>query len=106
QPCTYTLASGYRGALYTGVTSDLPARLWQHREGTIGGFTSEYAVRRLVHFEVFETMESAIAREKQIKNWRRQWKINFIEEANPRWRDLACDLGFEPLPPRRTEDGS
>lgn len=110
QPCVYTLASGYSGTLYTGVTSDLPARVWQHREGITGGFTSEHSVHTLVHFEVFDTMEAAILREKQIKNWRRQWKINLIEDTNPHWRDLASDLGFEPLPPRSkprgTGDGS
>ncbi len=83
QPCIYIMASGVRGTQYTGVTSDLPARLWQHREGTTGGFTSQYAVHRLVHFEVFGAMDAAITREKQIKNWRRQWKINLIEDANP-----------------------
>ncbi len=72
QPCVYILASGYRGTLYTGVTSDLPARVWQHRDGTTGGFTSKNTVHRLVHFEVFDAMDGAITREKQIKNWRRQ----------------------------------
>jgi putative endonuclease len=56
--------------------------------------------------EIFDSMTDAIAREKQIKNWRRQWKINLIEQGNPHWRDLATDLGFEPLPPRGTGDGS
>lgn len=106
QPCAYILASTYRGTLYTGVTSDLAARLWQHRSGATDGFTSEHAVYRLVHFEFFDTMDAAISREKQIKNWRRQWKVNLIEQSNPQWRDLASDLGFEPLPPRRAGDGS
>ncbi|MGB3470448.1 MAG: GIY-YIG nuclease family protein [Erythrobacter sp.] len=105
-PGTYILASGYRGTLYTGVTSNLIARLWQHRTGATAGFTSQHAVHRLVHFEIFDTMEAAITREKQIKNWRRQWKINLVEAANPRWRDLACDLGFAPLLPSCAGDGS
>ena len=106
EPCVYILASGYRGTLYVGVTSDLIARVWQHREGTTGGFTSGHAVHRFVHCEACDTMPQAIAREKQIKNWRRQWKINLIEAGNPRWRDLACDFGFAPLPMRRTGDES
>lgn len=106
QPCTYIMASGYRETLFTGVTSDLMARIAQHRSGTFKGSTSRYAVNRLVHFEMLETMEAAIAREKRIKAWRRQWKVNLIEEGNPRWRDLACDLGFEPLFGRRAGDGS
>jgi len=106
EPCTYIMASGYRETLYTGVTSNLMARIAHHRDRTFKGFTSRYSVALLVHFEMFDTMETAITREKQIKAWRRQWKINLIEEGNPRWRDLACDLGFAPLPPRRAGDGS
>ncbi len=96
EPCAYILASKPNGTLYIGVTSNLIARLHQHRT-TIPGFTSRYAVHRLVHFEMCDTMEAAILREKQLKNWRRQWKINLIEADNPRWNDLATDLGFEPL---------
>ncbi|MEO1731254.1 MAG: GIY-YIG nuclease family protein [Pseudomonadota bacterium] len=106
QPCTYIMASGYRETRYTGVTSDLMTRIAQHRAGTTKGFTSRYAVNLLVHFEVFDTMEAAITREKQIKAWRRQWKINLIEDSNPRWRDLACELGFEPRVARGAGDGS
>jgi len=97
EPCVYILASKPRGTLYIGVTSDLMARLHQHRTNTIPGFTSRYAVHRLVHFEMCDTMETAISREKQLKNWRRQWKINLIDSENPRWDDLAVGLGFEPL---------
>ncbi|MEL6486591.1 MAG: GIY-YIG nuclease family protein, partial [Pseudomonadota bacterium] len=97
QPCTYIMASGYRETLYTGVTSDLMARIAEHRAKTIKGFTSQYEVNLLVHFEIFDTMEAAITREKQIKAWRRQWKINLIEDGNPRWRDLACELGLAPF---------
>ncbi|HEX5536344.1 MAG TPA: GIY-YIG nuclease family protein [Sphingobium sp.] len=97
EPCAYILASKPNGTLYIGVTSNLIARLHQHRTKTIPGFTSRYAVHRLVHFEMCDTMEAAILREKQLKNWRRQWKINLIEAGNPRWNDLATDLGFEPL---------
>ncbi|MCD1622953.1 GIY-YIG nuclease family protein [Citromicrobium bathyomarinum] len=99
QPCVYILTSKPFGTLYIGVTSDLIARLWQHREGTGEGFTKRYAVHRLAHFELVDTMESAIKREKQLKNWHRDWKLNLITRENPDWRDLAIDLGFEPMPP-------
>ena len=105
QPCVYILASKPFGTLYIGVTSDLVARLWQHREGTVEGFTKRYAVHRLVHFELFDTMESAIRREKQLKNWHREWKLNLINCENPDWRDLAIRLGFEPMKPRETPPG-
>ena len=96
-PAVYIMASGFHGTIYIGVTSNLLQRIAQHREGTFGGFTAEYGCRRLVWFEMHGTMESAILREKQLKNWRRDWKLALIEEANPTWRDLAEDYGFEPL---------
>ncbi|HEU4960968.1 MAG TPA: GIY-YIG nuclease family protein [Sphingomonas sp.] len=98
QPAVYIAASGRNGTIYTGVTSHLLGRIYQHREGTTDGFTKRYSVKRLVWFEIHETMESAILREKQIKNWRRRWKLELIEADNPTWRDLAEDFGFEPLP--------
>jgi putative endonuclease len=94
QPAVYLLANKTRGTLYIGVTSDLVRRLYQHRFGDFPGFTSRYQLHRLVHFELFGTMELAIAREKQLKNWHRPWKINLIEAANPDWRDLAPGLGL------------
>jgi putative endonuclease len=97
EPFVYILASAFRGTIYVGVTADLMARIWQHRESVKPGFTRRYAVHRLVHFEPFADMASAIAREKQLKRWHRQWKINLIEEKNPRWDDLAIALGFQPL---------
>ncbi|WP_448658611.1 GIY-YIG nuclease family protein [Sphingomonas sp. CJ99] len=96
-PCVYILASGYYGALYVGVTSDLIGRVIQHREGITGGFTERYGVKRLVYFETAETMEAAIAREKQVKRYRREWKRNLIERMNPEWNDLAVGLGLPPL---------
>ena len=98
QPCVYILASRHYGTLYIGVTSDLIARLYQHRTGQVKGFTSRYAVYRLVRFEQFATMTEAIAREKQLKRWRRQWKINLIESENRDWHDLAPSLGLPPIP--------
>ncbi len=97
QPCVYILASGKHGTLYIGVTSNLLGRLQQHREGLIKGFTSRYGVMRLVRYEMAETMEAAIGREKALKKWNRDWKLNLIEGANPGWDDLAVGLGFPPL---------
>ena len=101
EPCVYLLANRYRGAIYTGVTSDLIARIHRHREETFGGFTAEYEVKRLVWFERHDDIEVAIRREKTIKRWPRQWKFNVIEEGNPDWRDLAEDLGFLALVTKR-----
>ena len=103
--CVYILASGHYGTLYIGVTSDLMKRLCEHRTGAVPGFTSRYGVIRLVHFETFGDMDSAIAREKQLKRWRRQWKINLINAENPEWRDLAGGLGFEPTAPHERKNG-
>ena len=97
QPCVYILASKHYGTLYIGVTSNLLARMVQHREGMTPGFSSKYKVYRLVRFELFADMPTAIAREKQLKNWHRQWKINLIESENLPWADLAVGLGLEPI---------
>ena len=97
EPTVYILASHYRGRLYTGVTSDLLARLHHHRTGTFGGYTAERDIKRLVWFERHEAMDAAISREKSIKRWPRQWKFNVIESDNPDWLDLAEDFGFPPL---------
>jgi putative endonuclease len=96
-PAVYMMASGFHGTIYTGVTSNLTQRVYQHRTGAPGGFTADYGVKRLVWFEMHGSMESAIVREKQLKNWRREWKIDLIARANPTWRDLAEDFGFETL---------
>jgi putative endonuclease len=103
-PFVYILASRFRGTIYIGVTSDLIRRIWEHRNGIRSRFPSRYAVYRLVWYEAFGDMEFAILREKQLKRWHRQWKINLIEEKNPHWDDLAVALGFERLPeePPRT----
>ncbi|MCY3957787.1 MAG: GIY-YIG nuclease family protein [Chloroflexi bacterium] len=91
-PCVYILASQRNGTLYVGVTSDLPGRIWQHRADLVPGFTRKYGVHRLVWYEVHSTMESAIQREKTIKGWRRAWKLELIEKANPDWRDLYQEI--------------
>jgi len=92
QPCVYLLASKRNGTLYTSVTSKLVKRVWEHKHHMVEGFTNKYGVNTLVWYEVHETMESAIRREKAIKSWQRAWKIRVIEEMNPRWRDLYDDL--------------
>ena len=106
EPAVYIMASGFHGTIYTGVTSNLLQRIYQHRHGTFGGFTSRYACLRLVWFETGGSMEGAIGREKRIKNWARAWKVALIEAANPTWRDLAEDFGFEPLVRRKVDPGS
>ena len=88
QPCVYMLASRRNGTLYVGVTSNLPKRIWQHKHGVVDGFTKQYRIRDLVWYELHETMESAILREKVLKNWKRAWKIRLIEGENPDWNDL------------------
>ena len=92
QPTVYILASQRNGTLYIGVTSNLVQRVYQHREILADGFSKQYGVKMLVWFEQHDTMESAIARERAMKKWHRQWKINLIETHNPEWRDLWDDI--------------
>ena len=91
-PCVYILASSRNGTLYTGVTSNLVQRIWQHKSNLVEGFTKKYGVHTLVWFEPHATMESAIGREKAIKEWHRAWKLKLIESTNPQWRDLYEDI--------------
>jgi putative endonuclease len=86
------LASKKHGTLYVGVTSDLLKRVWEHKNDVVHGFTHKYAVHDLVWFEMHEDMQAAIAREKNIKAWKRAWKIELIEQANPEWIDLYNNL--------------
>jgi len=88
----YILASRRNGTLYTGVTSDLPKRVWQHKNKLVEGFTARYGVDQLVYFELHEAADSAIRREKQIKKWNRAWKLELIEKGNPTWRDLYDEI--------------
>jgi putative endonuclease len=97
QPCVYILAKKKHGVLYIGVTSNLMQRLYQHRGQMTGGFSAKYGIYKLIRYEMFEDMTSAIAREKQLKNWHREWKTNLIEQDNPEWVDLALSLGFAPI---------
>jgi putative endonuclease len=91
QPCVYILASKRNGTLYVGVTSNLKRRAWEHKTDAVEGFTKRYQVHMLVYVEFHATMANAILREKQIKRWRRAWKIALMEDANPTWRDLYED---------------
>jgi putative endonuclease len=91
-PCVYILASQPRGTLYIGVTSDLPARIWQHKHDQTEGFTQRYCVHTLVWYEIHTRMESAILREKALKAWKRLWKIQLVEATNPTWRDMYPDI--------------
>ena len=88
----YLLASQRNGTLYVGVTNDLVRRVYEHKNGLADGFTKKYAVHMLVCFEISESIDSAISREKQLKNWRREWKVALIEKANPEWEDLYQGL--------------
>jgi len=88
----YILASKRNGTLYTGITSDLSKRVWEHKSDAVPGFTAKYGVKLLVYYEVHESAESAIQREKQIKKWNRSWKLRLIEQNNPSWRDLYEEI--------------
>ena len=88
QPCVYLLANRRNGTLYVGVTSGLIKRVWEHKNHVVEGFTKKYGVDRLVWYELHQTMESAIGREKAIKEWKRAWKLELIEKSNPEWTDL------------------
>ncbi|MDN4038766.1 GIY-YIG nuclease family protein [Massilia sp. YIM B02443] len=88
----YILASGPYGTLYIGVTSDLIKRAWQHREGVVAGFTKDHLIKRLVWYEIHTDITQAITREKQLKRWNRDWKINLIQSTNPAWRDLYAGI--------------
>ncbi len=88
----YIMASGKNGTIYTGVTSDLPKRVWEHREGVVAGFTKKYGCKLLVWFQAFDDIQQARHRELQIKEWMRAWKIRLIEEQNLDWNDLYPTL--------------
>jgi putative endonuclease len=104
QPAVYILASQKNGTLYIGVTSDLQKRVWQHKNDTLGGFTEKYMVHLLVYYEIHETMDSAIRREKQLKEWHRKWIIRLIQSVNPDWSDLYDDIAGGSRPRTRRDD--
>jgi len=88
----YILASARNGTLYLGMTNDLARRIWEHREGIVPGFTKKYGVRLLVYYEIFENADAAIHRETRLKKYKREWKLNLIEQHNPDWQDLTHSL--------------
>jgi len=88
RPAVYILASKRNGTLYIGVTSDLVKRVWEHKNDMVEGFSKRYNVHQLVWYELHESMESAILREKRLKDWKRSWKLKLIERMNPHWQDL------------------
>ena len=91
-PSVYILASKPNGTLYIGVTSNLPQRVWQHKNDLVEGFTKRYHVHTLVWYEVHESIEAAIMREKALKKWNRAWKVSLIEGSNPSWSDLYGEI--------------
>ncbi len=92
QPAVYILTNHKNGTLYIGVTSNLIKRIHEHKEKMADGFTKRYGLDQLVYYELLETMDAAIAREKQLKKWKRQWKIDLIEKDNKMWKDLYWEL--------------
>lgn len=92
QPAVYVLASGRNGTLYIGVTSDLVKRIWEHKNNLAEGFTRRYNVHHLVWYELHDNMNSAIEREKRMKEWKRDWKLRLIKNFNPGWQDLYDTL--------------
>jgi putative endonuclease len=88
----YLMASKRNGTLYIGVMNDLVRRVYEHKEGLVAGFTKQHGIKTLVYFETFEDPESAIGREKQLKAWKRAWKVDLIQQTNPYWNDLYADI--------------
>jgi putative endonuclease len=93
----YILTTRKNTVLYTGVTSDIEKRLWEHKEEIADGFTKDYSVKKLVYLEIYQDVKEAIHREKCIKRWKREWKVKLIEEANPEWNDLS-GINGHPIP--------
>ncbi|NOH46588.1 GIY-YIG nuclease family protein [Vibrio rotiferianus] len=91
-PCVYILTSNNNAVLYIGVTSQLPQRIWQHKNGIVEGFTKKYNVHKLVYFELFEDISTAISREKQLKQWKREWKLELVRESNPNFLDISSSV--------------
>lgn len=95
QGFVYILANKKNGTIYVGITSDLIKRIYEHKNKLINGFSRKYNLTNLVYYEVHDNIEEATNRERQIKNWHRQWKINLIEKNNPNWNDLSESIGYE-----------
>src|SRR3989339_1298421 len=102
--CVYILTNKPEGVLYIGVTSDLRKRMHEHKTKAMHGFTGKYNVDQLVYFETTTDANVAIAREKQLKNWHRPWKINLVKGSNPQWEDLSVELFYKPQDPETGAD--
>ena len=104
-PCVYILASKAYGTFYVGVTTQLHQRMAQHTQGEVEGFTKKYGIKMLVYYEIHETLAAAIAREKLLKRWRREWKYRLIEQMNPLWQNLfdpaTGEIAFGPAETER-----
>jgi putative endonuclease len=92
KPSYVYIMANARPTIYVGVTVDLIKRVYEHNQGFVDGFTKQYGLKKLVYYEVHESLESSIAREKQLKNWRRQWKLDLIEKMNPNYDDLYPEI--------------
>ena len=92
EPAVYIITNQPKGTLYIGVTSNLPSRIWNHKQRTVEGFAKRYGLDQLVWYEYHDEMEQAILREKRLKKWERPWKLRLVHESNPEWRDLFEDL--------------
>ena len=92
QPVLYILTNRKKATLYTGMTSNLPRRIYEHRIGAVPGFTRKYGLKKLVYYELHSTLEDVALREKRLKRWHRDWKIELIEKMNPEWNDLYDSL--------------
>ena len=92
QPCVYIVTNKRNGTLYVGVTSNLPKRIWEHKSKIVKGFTSKYGLNKLVWYEQYETIELAVKRERDLKFWKRKWKLEIIETMNPDWQDLYEEI--------------
>jgi len=92
QPAAYLLASKRNGTLYAGATSDLAKKIWEHRNNLVEGFTTKHGIHQLVWYELHESMDSAILREKRLRGWKRKWKVQLIESTNPDWADLYAKI--------------
>lgn len=93
----YIITNKPKGVLYTGITNNLERRMWEHKTKQVKGFSQTYCLDKLIWYEHTNDVNEAISREKQIKNWKRQWKIELIEEQNPNWRDLSGDFELEDI---------
>ncbi len=92
--CVYIVSNKRQGTLYIGITSELPKRIYQHKNKLFEGFSKKYGLDKLVYYEIYKDSITAITREKRLKKWKRQWKIKLIEEKNPTWSDLSNEIGL------------